>query len=79
MVFCSEVFPCANSFKAFPAFSSTELAVSGFMLTSLTYLELSFVQGGKSVRVLLHAIIQFDQADHPKLIGVGSAHYVWVA
>lgn len=79
MVFCSEVFSCASSFKAFPAFSSTQFAVSGFMLTSLAYLELSFVQADKSVRVLLHAIIQFDQADHPKLIGVGSAHYVWVA
>jgi hypothetical protein len=44
-------------------FSSMRFTVSEFMLKSLIYVDLSFVQGDKyeSICILLHTDIQFDQ------------------
>lgn len=46
MVFSSEVFSCANEFRAI-TFSSIQFNVHGLQLSSLIHLELSFVQGDK--------------------------------
>ena len=45
-------------FLIFPFLSFT---VSGFTLRSLTHLDLSFMQGNRSIYILLHTYIQLDK------------------
>jgi hypothetical protein len=49
--------------KVFPTFSPIRFRVSGFMLRSLIYLDLTFIQGNKygSICILLHADIHLSQ------------------
>jgi hypothetical protein len=49
--------------RLFPTFYSIKFHVSGFMLKSLSQLDLSFVQSDKygAICSLLHADIQLDQ------------------
>lgn len=56
-------FPVPVSSNLFLTFSSIMFIVSGFMLRSMIYLKLSFVQGGKngSISISLHVAVNFDQ------------------
>ena len=60
---CKNLPPVSMYSRISPTFSSVRFSLSGFMLRSLIYLDLSFVQGDKyeSIWILLHADIQFDQ------------------
>jgi hypothetical protein len=62
--FCLGNFPpVPMSYRFFPTFSSSRFNVSGFMLRTLIYLELSFLQGDKygSIFIFLHTDSQLDQ------------------
>ena len=55
--------PVPLSSRLFPTFSSIKFSASGLMLTSLIYLNLSFVQPDKyrSIFSFLHIVSQLDQ------------------
>ena len=55
--------PVCLSLRLFPTFSSISFNVSVFMWSSLTHLDLNFVQGDKngSIRILLHDTFQVIQ------------------
>jgi hypothetical protein len=58
------------SSRLFPSFSSIKFKVSGFMLRSLIYLDLSIVQDDKygSIFIFLHVNSQLDQQHLLKML-----------
>jgi hypothetical protein len=67
------------SLRLFPTFSSKIFGVSGFMLSSLIHLDLSFVQRDKnaSIHILLNANRQLTQYHLLKMLS--SFHWVVLA
>jgi hypothetical protein len=65
--------------RLFPNFSSIRFSMSGFMLTSLIYLNLSFVHSDRyeSICILPHAGIQFNQ-HHLLNMQSFSSVYFWL-
>jgi hypothetical protein len=63
----------------FPIFSSIRFSVSGFMLRSLIYLDLNFVQDDKSgsIFIFLHTDSQLDQ--HHLLTILSFFHCIFLA
>jgi hypothetical protein len=62
--------PVPTHSRLFPTSSSVRLSVSGFMLSSLIYLDLNFVQGDKygSIFILLYIGTQLDQCHLLKML-----------
>jgi hypothetical protein len=67
------------SSRLFPTLSSIRFTVSGFMLKSFIYLDLSFVQGNKygPIFIFLHTDNQLDQYHLLKLLSF-SIVYFWL-
>jgi hypothetical protein len=62
--------------RLFPTFSSINFSVSGFMLNSFIFIDLSFVQGDKngSIYILLHANCLLIQHHLLKML----SFFLWV-
>jgi hypothetical protein len=62
--------PVPISLRLFFTFSSISFSVSGFVWSSLIYLDLSFVQGDKngSIRIFLHGDRQLSQQHLLKML-----------
>jgi hypothetical protein len=75
-VLLRKIFPELMCSRLFPTFSSIRFSILCFMLKSLIYLDMSFVQGDTygSICILLHADRQLDQDSLLKMLSFST---VW--